>query len=486
MKPIKISVNAKYIPLFILAVFLLFFGILVNDALLSTIIGLCFWAIGMVYSIKRIKEKFAIFAFNVGFFIFLLGGYSISFFMIGDFSYFSNSYFLCSEEAIKHACSAVMISITTINTTYLMLDKDDNYSIGKDGYQCKNNQFKLENRMRQLIIFIIAVSYICQLLVAIERLVLVRSVTYYASDNYLSSLPSAISYIASLYYITLFVYWATFPKKRALVVSIATLLLLELIIILGGERGEPISILLTIVFYVFLRNRYGLDDIKIPKKAIIILIIIVPLLMYTLQMISYTRDNKTYDGSLKEGITEFLDSQGGSVRIIARAYDLHDTIEEMGGHYFVSGEIRSYFKNNVFTRLILGSSVRLRNVDDAYSGDNFLRTYGYAYASSSYLRGVGGGSTYIAEIFHDGGYLLLFIASLLYAILIRKIDNAKGSSVIRTAILLNIFRYIPLLPRGMALDWLINTFAVQNLILFVLLYFTTVKHVENTNIGGNI
>ena len=202
------------------------------------------------------------------------------------------------------------------------------------------------------------------------------------------------------------------------------------------------------------------------------MVILIPFIMYGLQAISYTRDNNDYEASVSNGVSDFIESQGGSVKIIANSYDLNEKIEQLvdGKHTFVLGEIRYYLKNNVFTRLITGKKTSLRTIDDAFSGDNYLRTYGYAYAPTTYKNGVGSGSTYIAEVYYDGGYILLIFINVLVGFLIAKLDRTKCKTIIGMAIMMNIFRYISLLPRGMALDWLTNTFAVQNIIIFLGIY----------------
>ena len=142
----------------------------------------------------------------------------------------------------------------------------------------------------------------------------------------------------------------------------------------------------------------------------------------------------------------------------------------MGGHTFVLGYIKEYLTNNVFARMILGTSISLRTKQDAFSGNNFLQTYGYAYAPITYLSHRGAGSTYIAEVFQDGGYYFLFVISVFYAQLFVMINKKQLFTPVRMAIILNISRFVSLLPRGMAMQWFTNTFAVQNIIIFFLIY----------------
>lgn len=476
----RIEVNKNDIILLFLFVPIIFLVKLIDCETVATFVAILFWIYGMLYSIKNIKKHFSLFSFNIGIMVFLLGGYVFDYILTGDYSYFSNSYFTCSSASIKHACFSVMLSVIVVNVSYRII-----FSIieKREQKQHKNLDITiLNNRLvKQVLVLVIVISFACKLVELIESLILVRQVTYYASGNYLSTLSSVLSHIASLYYISTFVYWSTFPPKKHIYLSFASLIVLQSINLLAGERGEPISACLVIILYLFMRSKHGLSDIRVPRKSLVFALLLVPFLMYGLQMISYSRNNETYEASFTDGIQEFVGSQGGSVRVISRAYDLKNKIEDMGGHTFVIGEIRSYLKNNVFARMLTGTKVRLRNVEDAYSGDNFLQTYGYAYSSTSYLNGVGSGSTYIAEVYHDGGYLFLFFTNIFYALLFCKLDLSNGKSVIASAVILNIFRYVPLLPRGMALDWLTNTFAIQNILIYLLLLYLSKRINSNKN-----
>lgn len=461
-------VKRKEACIILLGIFILPICLAYNNPILSTMIAMIFWGISIVFSLKNIRCRFALLSYNIGFFVFILGGYTISYFKSGTFEYFSNTYFRSSSMAVNHACTCVMLCMIVVNCSYMIFNKEtDSKKERKLPYNAN-----VPLIVKQIFIVVIVFSFACQLLVAIENLILVKTVTYYASDNYLSILPSVLTYISSLYFITLFMYWATFPTKRGVWISGLSLVVLEIIVLMSGERGEPISIFLVLIFYIFLRQKYGFNDVVISKKVLAIMVILIPFIMYGLQAISYTRDNNDYEASVSNGVSDFIESQGGSVKIIANSYDLNEKIEQLvdGKHTFVLGEIRYYLKNNVFTRLITGKKTSLRTIDDAFSGDNYLRTYGYAYAPTTYKNGVGSGSTYIAEVYYDGGYILLIFINVLVGFLIAKLDRTKCKTIIGMAIMMNIFRYISLLPRGMALDWLTNTFAVQNIIIFLGIY----------------
>lgn len=472
-------VSRKNLILILFELSLLLCAIVINNPIVYTICSLICWIVNFFYCLFNQKKHFSLLAFNVGYFVFILGGYTTSLIINHNFVYFTNSYFTSSEVAILHASKCVLLCLILVNCSYFYLNKStiSDKKIGSITLKDSN----IPRMLKQIIVMMLILSYFCQLLGAFETYNLVKRVTYYASDNYLSSLPSVLQYTASLYYIALFMYWALLPDKKKTIFSFITLGFLELIILMSGERGEPISALFVTVFYIYYRNRHNINDIKISKKMLIVGILLIPIFMTGLETLSYSRDQKEYDVSITQSVEDFLESQGGSVKIIANAYDLDYDIEMLvnGKRSFVLGELRYYLKNNVFARLFTGKKVRLRNIEDAQSGDNFLRSYGYTYASTSYLNGVGSGSTYIAEVFYDGGYLLLVIVNIAIGLFLCRFDNVHSIGIIKFSIIFNIFRYIPLLPRGMMLDWFTNTFAIQNILVFLFLYIFIIKEGRN-------
>jgi len=429
----------------------------------------CF--LGMIYSVKKIRERFCLFAFNIGYYLFLLGGFSMNLLSTGNYGYFSNSYFSSTAEAVFHAAYSVMLSLMVINCLYPFFEGIQRNDKTIREICCITEQTP---RFCQFLVFGLIVSYICLLLQKGEETLIMLTTGYVNSYTLTTSLPSGLSYISSLFYVFLFMFWSLMPSRKYTLISLAAVGILEVIILVSGERGEPISMALTCIFYILIRNRCGLEDIVIKKKYVIVCIILLPIAFSGLQALSETRFQREYnETSVFEGAADFLETQGGSIKVVANAYDLRDKISEMGGHTFVSGYIKDYLTNNVFARIILGKTKSLRTAQDAFSGNNFLQTYGYAYAPVTYLNQKGAGSTYIAEVFQDGGYPFLVVMSVFYAWLFAFLNKECLYTPIRMAVVLNISRFISLLPRGMAMQWFTNTFAIQNLIVFLLIYWTS-------------
>lgn len=451
----------------IIILFYVFSGFLLfgafHSAYISTLGAVTMWSAGIVYAVKSIKHRFAMFSFYVGYFVFLLGGYVLYLLKTNTFNYFPNS-----EKAITHTCFCLFLSISLITiSSYFVYSK---MQPRKEECFVPGKRNEISQAALQLLIVILVWSFICKFLIEAARTSFYIS-TAYANTDLRLNFPAIIKHPASWFYISLFLYWGTFPATKKVYITLALLLVVEVTILISGERGEPISLFFSVAFYITLRKRAGFRDFAIQKKYILLSLFVVPLLVAYLQILSETRMKREYDFQHSNVFFDFFESQGVSARIIATGYELRQAISAVGGRTYVLGEIRNYLKTNIFTRMFTGSSY----VNDKYalaeSGDLYSCTYMVLWSPVSFANGIGSGTTYIAEAYHDGSYFFLIIISILYSFLFYKVENYKrGDSFILTAIRLNILRYIVMLPRGYSLAWLTITFSFPNIILFFILY----------------
>lgn len=431
----------------------------------STYATLIIWIMGVFFSLLDIKKRFVLFSFHVGFFVFLYGGVLLSCLTGTGFDYL-----LGTQQAKEHTLFSLVLSLGIVDLValYRYGENEDN-SLERKEY----TNVLLSGTTRQIVVLVMIISYICELVIEISvtRYRLLNSYLSLESDVK-SNLPTIITLCASVFYIAFFTFLSTMPSKKAVLLSFAAIGLLEGIILISGERGEPLSVAFVLIFYVLYRNKLGISDIRIEKRHIVLLIVIIPFLLTFLQTLASTRVNRTYESSSYGAVFDFFETQGKSVTIISRCYDSKDEISEIGGNTYVLGEVRNYLKTNLLSRVLLGTKVGNR-YEQAISGDKFSATTNYLFLSSySFNRGVGGGTTYIAEVYHDGGYALLILANIFIGLLIYSIDSIdRKSNYLLCAISMNIMRYLVLIPRGYMLAWLTDTFAVQNLMLLVILTF---------------
>ena len=482
----RIKLNTPTFAL-VVGIVALVYSAINGSIFISTAFALILWLVSIVYAVRRIRDSFTFLGFNIGFFTFILGGYSIGLFTEWDASYFDDARIRVTEEAVNHVGRCMVLCMFFVNVTYLLLDS---YFPRKDYFFDQSKLLNPNKRLKKILVILMLIGFVCKLLLSIEDLRIVRTTSFREHAVAESSYPYIVTSLSSLYFVSLFAFWGTIPGKKAVWLTFGMLSIPELILLLSGERGEPISVILVIAFYIMFRNRLGNYDFYFKKWTVIFGLIALPFVIYFLQLMAYERNHLTYDKGVVEGVQDFFETQGGSVKIISNSYVMHDRIEEAGGHHFLSGELRSYVKTNIFTRLVMGRKVMQRTVQDAYTGDNYLRTYGYLYAPVTYNAGVGGGSTYIAEVYHDGsyfhggGYLYLTLFNIFIAFLLRYLDTVKMDSVVQFTICMGIFRFMPLIPREQALQWLTGTFAFQNLLFYIFIHSIYIKsRLNNVQIG---
>ncbi len=439
-----------------------------------TSFALLIWLAGIIYSAKRINTTFSLFSFNVGFFTFILGGYAIDLFTTMSTGFFKyNNNIAVTSASISHVGICMVICMLLVNFTYIAFD-NRRRDVSQEPVQA--SQVRPNNTIRLVLTLLIIIGFSCKLLLSIEDLMVVRATSFRIHSSTQSHFPYYVTALSSLFYVSTFAFWGLMPNRKETIFTFIVLGIPEIFQLLSGERGEPINVLLTVLFYVMYRNRLGNYDFTIKRSAVIVSLILLPFFIYMLQYIAFARNHIAYDKNLGEGIHDFFVMQGGSVKIISNAYVMREAIENAAGHDFVMGEIRSYLKTNLIARYLAGRvSNTSRTISDAYTGDNFLRTYGYLYSAHTYKDGVGGGSTYIAEVYHDGGYVFLILFNIFIAFLIKIIDTPRVGSVIQFVISTSIFMFIAALPREQALQWFTGTFAFQNLLFYLFLYVFYVR-----------
>ena len=186
-------------------------------------------------------------------------------------------------------------------------------------------------------------------------------------------------------------------------------------------------------YYVIVQRKND-DFYSIGKKQILLIAVVAIGFIYLLQYINFSRDHNTM--TITENfVVDFFNKQGISAAVIGKGYDLKDSIAEIGGHHYSLGTISNYLTQNVVARTIFGiNRINLNSVEAATSGNSYGSTMAYIRFRSSYLNGVGCGTSYIAELYHDGGMILLIIgstlvAAIMYYVYVKKIEYSGAFSI---------------------------------------------------------
>lgn len=411
------------------------------------------------------KTKSIVFPlFNLVYFVFLLGSVTVSSIEGRDIQ----SLFSCSEPSVNQACFLAYLSIMVIDVVYIAVQVFGIDSEKEEKRGLFRNRGTVPTRqLRNFVLAVFIVSALVKGVMAVESMM--HSSTYgYVSlyVGYSSRLPGIIQYLASFFYLSLFLYLASFPgKARARAVLVAAMLV-EVPILLSGDRGEAVCAFGALLVYLITGSRVDEPAIKWGKKQTIALLFVAPLCLAVLQTISHTRVGESYDASIFDAVYDFFESQGRSLGVIGMALDYRLQLEAVSDLPFTFGHVIAYITQNAVATDLFGVKTIANNtVEMATSGFSMGSTLAYLWYPKSYLNGVGCGTSYIAEAYIDFSYAGVIAASIIVALILHSLDCVERKTWVGYALSLCIIRLLFELPRGSLFKFVTATFSVQNLLL---------------------
>lgn len=421
-------------------------------------VGVC-----MVYCIRELPSRFLLFVFNATYFLFLLSGLAMKLFDQEAIV----SYLASGEEAASHACLCIALSILVIDLTAFVLFEHHRDQLRSNWSAPMEN---CPNVTRQIILVLLLLSMACKLGTSLLRYANTLVSGYSSIYQAKVELPELLRIPASVFYMLLSLWLVTRPGKWQFLACFSIILLIEGLVFFSGDRGESTSALLFLLFYIYRRGKEDRSFFRITKLHVAAALLLLPLLIYLMQYVSFTRRHNTV--VIESLVADFFESQGISAQIMSKGYLLKDEIAAIGGHSYATGSLRSYVLHNALTRALFGTDRVIANTEAiALSGESYGSTMAYLRFRVSYLRGVGCGTSFIAELWHDGGFPLLIIGSGLVAFLIDLVSRktAENSSLFISAVFTMMILYIIRLPRDNCFAWLTETLSVNNLVLLALL-----------------
>lgn len=418
--------------------------------------------------IRIIKEGFRdvpLFFFNITYWIFVLGGCTVSLIQRRSISeYIAVS---LTNDQLVLSCGIALFGIASLDIIYYFfkIERSSSDICGADSRGATKFQ-------KQFIVLIFLVSSICKLAMAVEIMMYSTEFGYVSLyTREASNLPSLIRYLGAFFYFSLMLFLSCNFSKRATYMAFGLVGMIEVIILSSGDRGEAVCGILVLIIYTIFRCRKSPDFLVHKKLAVFILLCFLPAFVFLLQAIKYIRVGNTADISFWNGVFEFFESQGVSINIIANDIKYQNEISEIGGHTFVFNQIVSYLQQNILFRTIFGfKKIAGNTIEMATSGFSLGSTIMYITLPDSYFRGIGCGTCYLAELYQDAKWFGLMIGTIIVARLldwIRKIDQEKW---VMSAMMLNCMRIVLVLPRGGFFRWLTEMLSIPNMILLLAIY----------------
>lgn len=406
-----------------------------------------------------------LFFFNITYWIFILGGCTVSIFKTGSVAdYISVG---LTNEQLNIACGIALFGIAYLDIFYFLFKCNEN-AIASNFYMQGPKKIQ-----KQMIILIFFIASVCKLAMAYETMMYSRTFGYvalYTREG--SNLPGLVRYIGALFYFSLMLMLSAGFSKRITYLVFSITGIIEAMILNSGDRGEAVCGILIIIIYTIFRCRKDANFLIHKKITILALCGSLPMFVFVLQLIKYVRVGNAVDISFWDGFFEFFESQGVSINIISNAIAHRDEITTIGGNTFVINQIVSYLQQNVLFRTIFGFERIAGNTREmAMSGSSLGSTIMYITQPSSYFRGIGCGTCYLAELYQDASWLGIVLGTSMISGLLRWIKKMNQQSWVVSAMMLNCMRIILVLPRGAFFKWLTEMLSVPNLLLLFAVYF---------------
>ncbi len=437
---------------------------LIGVDVLSTFTVVVFFALCLA-CFKDISTNIFFMCFLLSFFVFLISGDLAE-------QIFQRKYWLQFGEAANvHSRICILISLIFLFLGFIFSRRNSHIKISFGGHKSHNEYYISKIRSASRIVYLLTYSVLLfDTLNKVAFVAIGGYISYYTS--YISLLPTVIVKIGDFAPIALVVFLATFPSKKECRTPLVLYMVYAIALLLMGQRGGLIYNFIFVFGYLFYRNKHDENgEVWVSKKIVGLLIASIPVVLVLLQIYEYVRSGLDIQfESFGDSIVDFFVNIGSSSKVIKAGYVYQDEIPK--GNFYSLGTTLNYFK---FSSLFNFSSSEIpaaHTAAYALEGHRFDDMISYLYMRTQYLNGHGAGSSFIAELYADFGYIGVAVGSYLYGVLFKKISNLDKKNWLATAVKILMFMYTIKAPRGSFdgfLSCIINLKHIAVLLIIVLM-----------------
>lgn len=400
------------------------------------------WLLSVYYASRDLRKRVLYLVFLISFFILLMGGHFV-------YEYFGMELrYYIGDEYYKHSNICLLISLIALFIGFYLTTKT---RFKKSRNQVRRNtisvftNLKTNNNthtIRKASKWLFYATYVFWIYTVanVASFVLTNSyLSYYV--EYESSAPFLVKAIASMTPYFYYLFLATLPSKKECRMSIVLYMTYAAVSLLTGRRINFIIMCMFMALYYVLRHYMrDKEDQWISKQMVTIFVCAVPLLIVFLYAYNYIRLDQSIDNiSIKEMFLGFFQQQGFSSNLI-RLEKLYESSLREDVYYSFFGIVK-HFRTNTILKTIFNSqydfSYLHNSIEFATKGNSMSNALSYI-VLRTYLSGAGLGTCYIAELYHDFGYIGVAAGNLVYGIVINFLGKLwsknAGYSVWFTAI----------------------------------------------------
>lgn len=422
----------------------------------------------MIYSLLNLSHRISLFAFGFCFFNFLLGRQFLE-----KFFYYKVEDF--TDKTNIHAELTILISLVTIFVFYIIFSNENSNNLGSKTEFNKIRINILRDISKKLFYLsnafgIINTSFKAYLAirngyystftgegVSLQQ----NNIFIYAFDKFEQMLPVFIA-----------IYFATKPKEKECKRVLIFYFIYLILTVFTGHRSEFMIGVLWILIYLIYRNNTD-NETWIKKKYLILACLIFPFFIVSLGIIGQLRVGSNLDNTnIFKTFIDFFYDQGVSINVIKRSYNLSENLNSDRLYSL------SFIPESIIGRFLGFKQYVGNTIEHAQEGYNLSHALSYVLMGNKYLNGVGTGTSYIAELNHDFGYIGIFLGNILYAWFLAVFSNFKAKKVYSTAAILLIMRQLLWSPRGNFSDIfliLLQPFPILAILSIYVLYSAIIK-----------
>lgn len=319
---------------------------------------------------------------------------------------------------------------------------------------------------RLVALWMLGPMLLARVLVTVERARAVQAGGFYTLyTEFASALPTPVLIASDALDLVVLTLLATRPGRRLSWAVLLVYLAAGALQLATLQRAGFFLNLLVVGFYLCLRHytRPVGERPWITVAPVLAALASLPLLMLASNAVGEARGrNAPSAAGPLAGILDFVYDQGVTVNVLAFTDQLagrlpHDRLYSLGPLI----EFVRYRLLGVFT----GESLVAGNAVERYTeGHQLSHVVSYLVMPDLYLSGSGYGSTYVAELYLDGGLVGVVVGSLLLGALLGQLPRLLDRHLVVCAIGLLVVRELFFVTRGSYSGFLVGALGLPNLV----------------------
>lgn len=405
--------------------------------------------------------RMLLFLFYFTFFLFLLGNTMVS---LADGKGAGFDQF--TAETNKHIAIVLVLSLLSISGGYLFFEKKVNMSFYK-------SEIPVNANIKRASKFIFFALLVFDILISVDKGMQVAAGGYNSLyTEYRSNLPSLFISLATVSKVSFFIFLGTLPSKKEVRLPVAAYILASAGSLLYGQRSAfATALVLIIAYYVIRKAWFPGGEAWLKKRSVVGLACLAPVLMIFFYFFGFLRAGSSFDFSFGV-VSDFVSQQSKNTsQLLGYGYDYRDflnpnvlyTISPLGGIFTQNSFVHAVFQTPIFDGY---------NIDRALHGFDYSHAIMYQISPVAYLSASALGSCYIAEAYHDFGYIGVIGINLLYGGLLASAPLFIKRGPIVSALYFMMINEIYYAPRSTASGFITATFTLTTLfsILLVIVF----------------